>query len=70
MTFDNALKQSLKAGARNAEGLPYLAMVCQTLSQVHAITPGLVYAGAVKQGLTGNELRKLDPVALGNLMFA
>ena len=70
MTFNHALKLSLKAGARNAEGLPYLAMVRQTLSHVHAINPALVYAGAVKQGLTGNDIRKLDPVTLGNLMFA
>ena len=70
MTFDRALKLSIKAGARNAEGLPFLAMVCKALSQVHAINPALVYAGAVAKGLTGNDIRKLDPVALGNLMFA
>jgi hypothetical protein len=70
MTFDDALNQSLQLGARNAEGLSYLAMVCQALSQVHAISPALVYAGAVNQGLTGSDLRKLNPVALGNLMFS
>lgn len=69
MNYDEALRASRKAGASRAKGLAYLAMVCQTLAQAHAISPSLTYEGAVKQGLSGDDVRKLNPIALCNLMF-
>jgi hypothetical protein len=69
MSYEAALKKSQEIGISKAEGLPLLAMTISTLAQVHAISPKLVYAGAVKQRLNASQLRKLDPVSLGNLMF-
>ena len=69
MTYEAALRASKKIGASKSEGLPLLAMTVATLALVHAINPTLVYAGAVKQRLTAAQVRKLDPVSLGDLMF-
>lgn len=69
MTYHEALNESRRVGASKAKGLPYLAMVCSTLVLAHAIAPHLVYEGARKRGLDGDAVRKLDPVALGDLMF-
>lgn len=72
MTFNQALKQAEKIGASKAEGKALLAMLCQTLASIHAISPALVYAGAIKEGIDAKALVKLadaDPVALGDLMF-
>jgi len=47
-------------------------MLCKSLASVHAISPALVYQGAMKQGLTAKQVAKLavdDPVGLGDLMF-
>jgi hypothetical protein len=70
MTYEAALKASKKIGASKAEGLPLLAMTVATLALAHAIDPRLVYAGAVKRSMTAAQVRKLDPVSLGDLMFA
>lgn len=70
MTYEEALKAAKKVGASKATGLPFLAMTIKTLALVHAINPKLAYAGAVKHRLTAAQVRKLDPVSLGNLMFA
>ena len=69
MNYEAALKAAKKVGASKAEDLPLLAMTVATLAMVHAINPKLVYAGAVKQRLTASQVRKLDGVSLGNLMF-
>lgn len=70
MTYEVALKVSKKIGASKAEGLPLLAMTVATLAMLHAINPRLTYDGAVKQRLTASQVRKLDPIKLGDLMFA
>jgi hypothetical protein len=73
MTYQQALKASEKTGASKAEGKPLLAMLCQSLACVHAISPALVYEGAVKKGIDAKALTKLaatNPVAVGDLMFA
>lgn len=70
MNYEHALKESKRVGASKVEGLAWLAAVCWTLSHVHAINPRLVYDGARKRGLDGDAVRKLDPVTLGDLMFA
>ena len=70
MTYKAALQASKKSGASKAEGLPLLAMTVATLALVHAISPRLVYEGAIKQRLTAAQVRRLDGVSLGNLMFA
>ena len=69
MTYADALKQSRQVGAAHAEGLPLLAITLQTLALIHAINPDLAFAGAVKKCLTAAQVRKLDPFALGDLMF-
>ena len=69
MTYEEALKAAKKIGASKAEDLPLLAMTVATLAMAHAINPKLVYAGAIKQRLTASQVRKLDAVSLGNLMF-
>ena len=69
MTYHEALEASKKVGASKAEGLPLLALTIKTLTLVHAISPRLVYEGAVRHGLSADAVRKLDPVSLGNLMF-
>lgn len=69
MTYEQALNEADKVGAAKAKHLPLLALTIAALSLAHAINPKLVYAGAVKQRLTADLVRKLDPVSLGNLMF-
>ena len=69
MTYTDALKESKQIGAAHAEGLPLLAITLKTLALVHAINPELAFDGAVKKGLTAAQVRRLDPLALGDLMF-
>jgi hypothetical protein len=72
MTYKQALKRAEKDGASKAEGKALLAMLCCSLAAVHAISPALVYEGAVKLGFDSKALMTLadaDPVALGDLMF-
>jgi hypothetical protein len=72
MTYRQALQRAETIGASKAEGKPLLALLCRTLAAVHAISPALVYEGAVKQGIGSKTLMRLaatDPVALGDLMF-
>jgi hypothetical protein len=69
MTYEKALERSKKIGADKAENLPLLAMTCKALSLVHAINPKLAYDGARKLNLDADAVRKLDPIALGDLMF-
>jgi hypothetical protein len=69
MTYEKALERWKKVGAGKAEGLPLLAMTCQALSLAHAFNPKLAYEGARKLNLDAKAVRKLNPVALGNLMF-
>ncbi len=70
MTYEHALERWKKVGASKAEGLPLLAMTCQALSLAHAINPKLAYEGARKLNLDARAVRRLDPIALGDLMFA
>jgi hypothetical protein len=70
MTYAEALKEANKVGTSKAEGLLLLALTVKALALAHAISPRLVFEGAVRKGLSANEVRKLDPVSLGNLMFA
>ena len=72
MTYQQALKKAGAVGASKADGKALLAMLCNTLASIHAINPGLVFEGAVKQGIDARALVKLadaNPVALGDLMF-
>lgn len=70
MTYAEALKAANKVGPSKAEGLLLLALTIKALALTHAISPRLVYEGAVRKGQSAAEVRKLDPVSLGNLMFA
>lgn len=69
MTYDEALAAAKKSGMSKVEGLPLLAVTVETLGMVHAISPKLVFDGAVRKQLTAAQVRKLSPVSLGNLMF-
>lgn len=69
MTYDDALERWKKVDASKAEGLPLLAMTCHALSLAHAINPKLAYDGARKLNLDARAVRKLNPIALGDLMF-
>lgn len=70
MTYAEALKAAKKIGAAKAEGHPLLAITISTLAVAHTISPRLVYEGAVRHGLSAAEVRRLDPLALGDLMFS
>jgi hypothetical protein len=72
VTYDEALERAEKIGASRAGKLEFLALVCKSLATIHAINPGLVYAGATKLGLDAGQVAKLadtDPAGLGDLMF-
>lgn len=69
MTYHEALERAKKIGASKAEGLSLLAITVASLALVHAISPRLVYEGAMRHGLSAADVRRLDPVALGDLMF-
>lgn len=69
MTYAKALAESRRVGASKATGLPYLAQTILVLALAHAINPKLTYNGAVKTNLTGDQVSKLGPVELGDLMF-
>lgn len=69
MTYEKALEESKRSGISRAKGLPHLALTIQSLAMAHAIAPALVYEGARKRRLTAAQVRKLGPVALGDLMF-
>jgi hypothetical protein len=72
MTFDQALKRAEKTGVKKAGAEEFLALICDTLASLHAISPALVFEGAKKRKLTAKQVAKLaldDPVGLGDLMF-
>jgi hypothetical protein len=69
MTYEKALERLKRVGAGNAEGLPLLAMTCKALSLSDAINAKLAYEGARKLNMDAQAVRKLDPIALGDLMF-
>lgn len=70
MSYEQAIKEARRVGAGRCEGLPWLALTCEALARVHAVNPRLAFEGARKKGLTARQVRKLDPLALGDLMFA
>jgi hypothetical protein len=69
MKYQDALREVERVGASKAQGLPLLAMTLRALALAHAINPKLAFDGAVKRRLSANEVRKLGPVELGDLMF-
>jgi hypothetical protein len=69
MTYAEALKAAQESGASKAEGVPLLAITVASLALDHAISPRLVFEGAMRHGLTAAQVGKLAPVALGDLMF-
>ena len=69
MTYAKALAEAKRVGASKATGLPHLAQTILVLALAHAINPKLTYEGAVKTNLTGDQVWKLGPVELGDLMF-
>jgi hypothetical protein len=69
LNYEQALQEARRVGAGKCGGLALLAQTCETLARVHAISPRLVFEGAMKQGLDAEQVRKLDAVSLGDLMF-
>jgi hypothetical protein len=72
MTYDEALKRAERVGASQAGKLEFLAMICKSLANLHAVNPRLVFDGAKKLKLDAKQVAKLavdDPVAFGDLMF-
>jgi hypothetical protein len=70
LTYEQSLNEAQQVGAGKCNGLALLALTCEALSHVHAVNPRLVFEGARKKGLDAKRVRRLDPVALGDLMFA
>jgi hypothetical protein len=69
LSYEQALNEARRVGAGRCEGLALLALTCEALSRVHAIVPRLVFEGARKGGLDAEQVRRLDAVSLGDLMF-
>lgn len=72
MTFDQAMKRAGKTGVKKAGAEEFLALICETLASLHAISPALVFEGAKKRKLSASQVAKMaldDPVGLGDLMF-
>jgi hypothetical protein len=54
MTYQQACAELHRAGIANAQGLPGMASACQALASAHAISPTLLFDGAVRAGLTSS----------------
>ncbi|MEV0994682.1 hypothetical protein [Nonomuraea sp. NPDC050202] len=74
MTYQDALDECDRVGAKNASDAALMASFCRGSIQilVGAASPKLVWEGAMKQGLTSRELAQLankDPNAVHELMW-
>jgi hypothetical protein len=60
MTYKEALKGEKKTGVKNCSEVEFLAGFCQTLPLiVGAVSPELVFNGAVKRKLSAKDLSKM-----------
>lgn len=60
MTYEQALKEARRVGAKNAEGLPFLAQTCAVLVVAHrGINPEMLYNGAKAKGIGALDLAKM-----------
>ncbi|MEV0237516.1 hypothetical protein [Nonomuraea sp. NPDC050786] len=74
MTYQEALDECDRIGAKNASDPALMASFCRGSIQilVGAASPRLVWEGAMKQGMTSRELAKLankNPDAVHELMW-
>lgn len=74
MVFDEALKESKSVGASRCSDAAAMASFCEHTLQllVGAVSPQLVWEGAMKQGMTFRELAELanrDPMSVADLMW-
>ncbi len=72
--YQAALRRGRKVGASKAEDADLMAMFCESDIQllVGAVSPQLVWEGAMKKGLTSSELAALastNPGAVADLMW-
>lgn len=72
--YTAALKQGKAVGASQATDSQAMALFCESSIQIlcGAVSPALVWEGAMKKGLTVTELGKLastDPGAVADLMW-
>jgi hypothetical protein len=75
MTYEGALEEARKVGVGVCSDQAAMAAFCDSLIQTlcGAVSPKLVWEGAVKSGMTGIELARLahkDPGAVSELMWA
>jgi hypothetical protein len=70
LSYEKALAEADKIGANKATGLAYLAQVCSVIQgRAGAVSPKLVYDGAKKKGVSGNQLAKMKPKEIADLMW-
>jgi hypothetical protein len=70
MTYREATRAWKRVGASKAESEGYLAMVCSVMALSHpAMNAERVYDGAKKRGLDGNQVRRMAPADIADLMF-
>ncbi|KOG53151.1 hypothetical protein ADK76_28990 [Streptomyces griseoflavus] len=75
LTYEQALAEGRKVGARRASDPALMALFCADTLQyvVGAVAPQLVWEGAQAQGLRSKDLVRLcatDPLAVSDLMWA
>lgn len=72
-SYKQALKDAYKVGVSKAEPNDFMATMVETWCKVHiGCNPELVYKGAIKKGLTAQQISFLatkDPAKFGDLMF-
>lgn len=73
-TYEQALKSASRAGAGKSLGIDHLAQTAYVLCRLHpGCSPKMIYDGAVKMGLSAQQLQKLaneSPTKFGDLMFS
>ena len=69
--YEDTLKTARTIGAKRCSDVQALALYCDGPLQyvAGAVSPALVFDGAVKSGLTLLEVSKLTPLEVGDLMW-
>lgn len=71
MSYAEACREIKRKGVARVTGVAEVAVMAQTLALVHpAISPKILFEGAVKRGVTAEQLRKMPVNELSDLMFA
>ena len=75
MTYEEALAEERKGGTSKCSDAALMAGFCQGTAQIliGAVSPRLVWEGAMSKGMTTRQLATLmhdDPIAAADLMWA